>query len=99
MWDKASLHELIATRMTDYQVIVVANREPYMHRLSGGGSIVCIRPASGMAAALDPVMRAAGGVWVGHGAGDADRSTVDELDHVAVPPEDPSYTLRRVWLT
>jgi trehalose 6-phosphate synthase len=85
--------------MAGYQVIVVANREPYMHRLGNGGTIVCIRPASGMASALDPVMRASGGVWVGHGAGDADRATVDEFDHVNVPPEDPTYTLRRVWLT
>jgi trehalose 6-phosphate synthase len=98
MWDKASLHELIANKMTDYQVIVVANREPYIHRYSGD-SIECIRPASGMAAALDPVMKAAGGVWVGHGSGDADRATVDQSDRVAVPPEDPAYTLRRVWLT
>jgi trehalose 6-phosphate synthase len=98
MWDKASLHDLITTRMTDYQMIVVANREPYIHRFAGD-SIECQRPASGMAAALDPVMRAAGGVWVGHGSGDADRATVDEAAHVVVPPEDPSYTLRRVWLT
>jgi alpha,alpha-trehalose-phosphate synthase [UDP-forming] len=98
MWDKASLHELIATKMTDYQMIVVANREPYVHRFAGD-SIECLRPASGMAAALDPVMKAAGGIWVAHGSGDADRATVDEFDHVAVPPEDASYTLRRVWLT
>jgi alpha,alpha-trehalose-phosphate synthase [UDP-forming] len=99
MWDKASLHELIETKLAGYQIIVVANREPYMHRFDEGGSIICIRPASGMASALDPVMRASGGVWVGHGSGDADRATVDAFDHVEVPPEDPAYTLRRVWLT
>ena len=100
MWDKASLHNLIASKLTDYQIIVVANREPYQHRYVGDDDTIdCIRPASGMATALDPVMRASGGVWVGHGSGDADRATVDEHDHVEVPPEDPSYTLRRVWLT
>jgi trehalose 6-phosphate synthase len=98
MWNKASLHDLIDTKMTDYQMIVVANREPYIHRFVGD-SIECLRPASGMAAALDPVMRAGGGVWVGHGSGDADRVTVDASDHVAVPPEEPAYTLRRVWLS
>jgi trehalose 6-phosphate synthase len=98
MWDKASLHDLIANKMTDYQVIVVANREPYIHRYADD-SIECIRPASGMAAALDPIMRAAGGVWVAHGSGDADRATVDEFNRVGVPPEDPAYKLRRVWLT
>jgi alpha,alpha-trehalose-phosphate synthase [UDP-forming] len=98
MWDKASLHDLITTKMSGYQMIVVANREAYIHRFNGD-LIECLRPASGMAAALDPVMKAAGGVWIGHGSGDADRATVDESDHVAVPPEDPAYTLRRVWLT
>ncbi len=51
-----------------------------------------------MAAALDPIMRAAGGVWVAAASGDADREVVDAADHVGVPPEDPSYILRRVWL-
>lgn len=44
-------------------------------------------------------MRACGGTWVAHGSGDADRAVVDERDRVAVPPEKPSYTLRRVWLS
>ncbi len=34
-----------------------------------------------------------------HGAGTADRDTVDRFDHIAVPPDHPTYTLRRVWLT
>jgi len=100
MWNRSALHNLIETKLTDYQIIVVANREPYVHRFTGGGaSVECIRPASGLAAALDPVMRASGGVWVAHGSGDADREFVDARDHVGVPPEDPVYTLRRVWLT
>ena len=57
------------------------------------------QPASGMAAALDPILRACGGVWIAHGAGDADRDTVNERNEVRVPPADPKYTLRRVWLT
>ena len=100
MWDKGSLHELIEAKIRDYPMIVVANREPFIHNYEEGGeTIACQRPASGMASALDPVMRASGGVWVGHGSGDADRAMVDEFDRVRVPPEDPSYTLRRVWLT
>ena len=58
-----------------------------------------MRPASGMATALDPMMLACGGTWVAHGSGDADRLTVDADDRVRVPPENPRYTLRRVWLT
>ena len=98
MWTEDALHELIASKLSGQQIIVVANREPYLHRFAGD-SIECTRPASGMAAALDPVMRASGGIWVAHGSGDADRLTVDEHDHVPVPPEKPCYTLRRVWLS
>ncbi|OGR19741.1 MAG: trehalose-6-phosphate synthase, partial [Deltaproteobacteria bacterium RIFOXYB2_FULL_66_7] len=85
-------------RLGGAKLIVVSNREPYIHTYEGD-EIQCMRPASGLTTALDPVMRACGGVWVAHGSGTADRATVDERDRVAVPPEEPSYTLRRVWLT
>lgn len=98
MWNKEALHELIRAKMQDYQFIVVANREPYIHR-HAGKRVECIFPASGMATALDPVLRACGGTWVAHGSGDADRETVDAFDRVQVPPNDPQYTLRRVWLS
>ena len=38
-------------------------------------------------------------VWVAHGSGEADRQMVDAQGRLAVPPDDPTYTLRRVWLT
>jgi trehalose-6-phosphate synthase len=98
VWTSQSLHELIEARLTGHRLFVVANREPYVHRYAGD-DIQCLRPASGMATAINPIMAAAGGTWVAHGSGDADRATVDEHDRVRVPPENPSYTLRRVWLT
>src|SRR5713226_4805485 len=98
MWTKEALHDLIQTKLRGYQLIVVSNREPYIHR-SCGDEIECIQPASGLAAALDPIMRACGGTWIAHGGGDADRLTVDPHDHVRVPPAEEKYTLRRVWLT
>src|SRR5262245_44076151 len=98
MWNKEALQQIIVERLGDYQFILVANREPYIHSYEGS-RIVCMKPASGMAAALDPIMRACGGTWVGHGSGNADRRTVDARGKVRVPPDDPSYTLRRVWLT
>jgi trehalose 6-phosphate synthase len=98
MWTRDSLHDLIQNNLRDHDLIVVANREPYVHRFASG-RIECVPPASGMVSALDPLVRACGGVWVAHGSGSADRKTVDELDHIRVPPDDPSYTLRRVWLT
>ncbi len=58
-----------------------------------------MRPASGLVTALDPIMRAAGGTWVAHGSGSADRETSDSRGRLNVPPDKPSYTLRRIWLT
>jgi trehalose 6-phosphate synthase len=98
MWTRESLHDLIQNNLREHDLIVVANREPYLHR-HVSGRIDCVPPASGMVSALDPILRACGGVWVAHGSGSADRRTVDELDHIRVPPDDPSYTLRRVWLS
>jgi alpha,alpha-trehalose-phosphate synthase [UDP-forming] len=98
LWDKEKLYRLVHGRLGDRLLIVVSNREPYVHTLSGG-AVTCHRPVSGLTEALDPVMRASGGTWVAQGTGDADRQVVDERDCVAVPPDRPEYTLRRVWLT
>jgi alpha,alpha-trehalose-phosphate synthase [UDP-forming] len=97
-WDKQRLMEVARTRLDGTRLVVVANREPFIH-VYEGEEIRCMHPASGLATALDPVMRACGGVWIGHGSGSADREVVDEHSRLAVPPDDPSYTLRRVWLT
>ncbi len=97
-WNKDTLRDIIKGKIGSHKFIVVANREPYIHSYSEIG-IRCTTAASGMTVALDPVMRACGGTWIGHGSGDADREVVDEKDHIRVPPEDPLYTLRRVWLT
>jgi len=98
MWTKEGLSELVQEKLKDYLFVVVSNREPYIHTYSGR-NIACQVPASGLTVALDPVMRASGGTWVAHGSGDADRETVDAANRVRVPPDDPSYTLKRVWLT
>jgi len=97
IWTKRSLRELLRSELRDIRVIAVSNREPYIHR-KGNDGVECVQPASGLTVALDPIMRATAGVWVALGSGDADRATVDERDHVAVPPGAPSYTLRRVWM-
>jgi trehalose 6-phosphate synthase len=97
MWTKSALQELIENRLAGIRFIAVSNREPYIHQLREG-KIECSQPASGMATALDPIMEASGGTWVAHGSGDADRLVVDDRDHLRAPPDDPRYTLRRVWL-
>jgi trehalose 6-phosphate synthase len=99
MWTRKALHDLIESKLRDYRFVVVSNREPYVHRYTSDGKIECIHPASGMVSAIDPILRASGGIWIAHGSGDADRRTVDAHDRLAVPPNRPHYTLRRVWLT
>lgn len=96
-WTKQRLHNLVADRLRGVKLIAVSNREPYIHTHEGG-RIVCKTPASGLTAAIDPILRASGGVWVAHGSGSADRETVDARCRVAVPPSSPLYSLRRVWL-
>jgi trehalose 6-phosphate synthase len=97
-WSPQTLHRLLEERLPGTEVIAVSNREPYIHnRLYGSVSLQI--PASGLVAALEPVMRACGGTWIAHGSGSADRDTVDARDHIRVPPDSPAYTLRRVWLS
>jgi trehalose 6-phosphate synthase len=81
------------------KIVILANREPYIHQRTADGRIEVQHPASGLVTALEPIMRACSGVWVAHGSGSADRETVDRNDHVRVPPDEESYHIRRVWLT
>jgi trehalose 6-phosphate synthase len=97
-WSPATLRQLLVEELPDTEVLVVSNREPYIHNRKGDGVTLQI-PASGLVAALEPVMRACRGTWIAHGSGSADRETVDRNDRIRVPPADPAYTLRRVWLS
>jgi trehalose 6-phosphate synthase len=98
MWTQDALQDLIRDRLRGHQFFVVANREPYLHHYVGN-RIECIPPVSGMVSALDPILRASGGKWIAHGSGSADRKTADTHGRLGVPPDDPKYVLRRVWLT
>ena len=98
VWTKERLKDYLKTRLRGKQLYVVSNREPYIHRKKGS-QIECITPASGVVTALDPVMQATGGLWIAHGAGNADREVVDKENKVMVPPWKPSFTLKRMWLT
>lgn len=99
IWTPERLRSLLKSDLRGDEIIVVSNREPYIHEHKPEGGIKINRPASGLVTAVEPVMRACSGIWIAHGSGSADRDTVDKLDQVAVPPEDPSYQLKRVWLT
>jgi trehalose 6-phosphate synthase len=97
-WTPDRLKEHIRTALNGRPLLVIANREPYMH-MRQGRQIRCIIPASGLVTAVEPILRACGGTWIAHGAGDADRETSDIQGKLRVPPETPLYTLKRVWLT
>ncbi len=97
-WSPDALRGILRQDLKGEEVLILSNREPYIHERREGGIIVK-RPASGLVTALEPVMRACSGTWIAHGSGTADRDVVDANDHVAVPPDKPAYRLRRVWLS
>src|ERR1700728_1440404 len=94
--DRLAVH--VRARLEEGRLFVVSNREPYMH-VRRGKSVEVNVPASGLVTAIEPVLRACDGTWVAHGSGDADLETVDAHDRLLVPPDDPRYVLRRIWLT
>jgi trehalose-6-phosphate synthase/Kef-type K+ transport system membrane component KefB len=82
---------------TPRPLLVVSNREPYLHK-HVDGEVVETPATGGVAVALDALMRERGGVWIAHGAGEADRLVVDAADKVRVPQPAPAYDLRRLWI-
>ncbi|HZQ62998.1 MAG TPA: trehalose-6-phosphate synthase [Casimicrobiaceae bacterium] len=98
-WNPEMLRGVLREHFRGDQILLLSNREPYSHVREESGSIAVRRPASGLVTAMEPIMRACSGTWVAHGSGSADREVVDAHDRIRVPPEHPSYTLRRVWLT
>ncbi len=100
VWTELKLRDYIQAKLGATTMLVVSNREPYMHMVDETtGKTRCIRPASGVVTAIGPILRALGGTWIAHGAGNADRKHVNSKDKIGVPPEDNRYILRRVWLT
>jgi len=98
LWTEERLKQFAKMRLGDRPLVVVSNREPISH-VWKEGKIEVVTPASGLVTAMDPVMRACGGVWVAQASGDADRDTADARGRLRVPPDDPRFTLKRVWLT
>ncbi|MDI6727865.1 MAG: bifunctional alpha,alpha-trehalose-phosphate synthase (UDP-forming)/trehalose-phosphatase [Thermodesulfovibrionales bacterium] len=92
------LKAFIEENLSDKNLIVVSNREPYIHKKTGL-SIRVEKPAGGLTSAMDDVLKVTGGTWVAWGSGGGDRDVVDSKNLVLVPPENPSYMLKRVWLS
>jgi trehalose 6-phosphate synthase len=97
-WTEERLKQFVRASFDGRALFVVSNREPVSH-VHKDRTIEVQTPASGVVTAMEPVMRACGGVWIAHGSGDADRITADARGRLALPLDDPRYTLRRVWLT
>jgi len=100
LWTAERLRVSVRNKLQEKPLYVVSNREPYMHVFNEKDkSVNVIIPASGVVTALEPVLLACNGTWIANGSGNADREAVDAQDHLRVPPDRPSYTLRRVWLS
>jgi trehalose 6-phosphate synthase len=97
-WKPATLKAILHDHLAGDEVLIVSNRQPYIHNWKDEAIEVQV-PASGVVTALEPIMRACSGVWIAHGSGSADRDVVDARGHVRVPPDAPSFDIRRVWIT
>jgi trehalose 6-phosphate synthase len=93
-WTGSRLRRFVERICPPHSIVVVSDSEPVRH-VREGGSVRAVRPASGVLTALEPIALASGGVWVARASGDADRTTGERVD---LPEDDPTYTLRRVWL-
>jgi alpha,alpha-trehalose-phosphate synthase [UDP-forming] len=98
LWTAQRLADHVRNKLDGNSLFVVANREPYRHTRQDKKIVVDV-PASGLVTAIEPILRTCHGTWLAHGSGNADRETVDTHDRLQVPPDDPRYTLRRVWLS
>jgi trehalose-6-phosphate synthase/uncharacterized membrane protein affecting hemolysin expression len=97
LWTADRLAVHVRKRLGSGRLFVVSNREPYVH-VRRGKTLEVMVPPSGVVTAIEPILRACDGTWIAHGSGDGDLETVDEHGRLRVPPEDPHYSLRRVWL-
>ena len=97
-WTAERLKEFIKAHLKERPIFIVSHSEPFVHQ-HVGRSIEYKVPAGGVVTAISSMMEACGGTWVAYGAGDADKETVDKEGKIAVPPEEPRYTLKRVWLS
>ena len=92
------LQSFVREKLEDSLLVVVSNREPYFHFVEND-DIHWKQSVGGLSTALDPVMQAVGGYWVANGSGKADADVTDESDQIRVPPDDPRYTLQRIYLS
>jgi len=86
-------------RVPPRPLIVLSNREPFVHERTTGGTSKPAAPVGGLTSALGPLMAAAGGTWIAWGSGSGDFDVTDQGDAIMVPPDTPFYRLRRMRLS
>lgn len=97
-WTAERLKEFVNAYLKDRPIFIASNREPYVHEKIKN-EVKYHVPESGAVTALEPVMDATGGTWIAWGSGNADKLVVDKDNKIRVPPQEPKYTLKRVWLS
>lgn len=98
MWTRERLTELVRSKLGDRLLVVVSNRQPYVH-VFDGDEIKYYVPPGGLVTALEPILEASGGYWVADASGEADSMVVNQANEIGCPPDDPKFTLKRVFLT
>lgn len=97
-WTLNRLERFFKNKFENRKIINITNREPYEHLRDKNGVFVK-KSSHGMISSLDLMMQANGGTWIAQGSGSEDKSVVNPDSEVKVPIENPSYTLKRIWLT
>ncbi|MGE3623554.1 MAG: trehalose-6-phosphate synthase, partial [Bdellovibrionales bacterium] len=97
-WSAAALHDFVKNNLPSEQLIAVSYRQPYAHHHTPDG-VTWSMPASGLVTALEPIMKACRGTWFAVASGDADKDVVDRDGAILVPPDQPAYKLKRLWLS
>ncbi len=97
-WTAERLKEFVKAHLRDRPIFVVSNAQPYVNS-KNKGVIEWKVPAGGVITAIEPIMEACEGMWIAQGSGTADKEVADEEGKLRVPPEEPKYTLKRVWLS
>ena len=80
------------------RILIVSNSEPYSHEKIKN-RVICRRATGGVVSALDPLMQDTKGLWIAWASGNADDTVLTLDDKVTIPPENPAYTLKRVFLS
>ncbi|MFY9287939.1 MAG: trehalose-6-phosphate synthase [Alphaproteobacteria bacterium] len=97
-WSAKTLFEFVKNYLPSEQLITVSYRQPYAHSKTAQG-ITWSVPASGLVTAIEPIMTACSGTWIAVATSEADRQVADDEGAIMVPPDNPSYRLKRLWLS